>query len=511
MDLKHLEFLAAALQTVLQAHGVDRACSDATWLQNILADYSPQTPALNRVAALAAREGVPAWLTAAEPGQVDGVVTQAVIRLVSGQGIDSGVAHDAVLAWARALGLSTSVQRVSSPSSGPQVVDDEALCEWRELFWWTMRREIPRRLDIKGLEATQRRLGLADEAVERLRASFGRDVASFRQAIVDACEDGTIEEYEAGGLEEIRLEACISTREAVEVMRELALPVLQVADDVSLAWLKTGTVPTQSALVPPQSGPLPPQSATAWRASWMQSCGEDTFGRWAAVSIAGVEHKFRWCPPGKFLMGSPATEAGRFDNEGPQHEVELTQGFWIGEAPVTQRQWEAVAGSNPSDFKGLDLPVEQVSWFDCEAWMSQANARTGGLGLRFPTEAEWEYAARAGTTGATYRGGNDATTLDAIAWYNDNSDWKMHPVMQKAPNAWGLFGTLGGVWEWCADSQRKYANARAVDPHGGAGLMRVDRGGSWDSGAQVVRAAIRWANAPDYRCRELGFRLARGQ
>jgi formylglycine-generating enzyme required for sulfatase activity len=241
----------------------------------------------------------------------------------------------------------------------------------------------------------------------------------------------------------------------------------------------------------------------------MSDCGEDTFGLWAAVSIAGVEHKFRWCPPGKFFMGSPITESWRFGDEDSRHEVELTQGFWIGEAPVTQRQWEAVAGSNPSGFKGLDLPVESVSWNEARAWMFQASARAGGLGLRFPTEAEWEYATRAGTTGTTYRGANDAATLDAIAWYDANSGGTTHPVKLKAPNPWGLYDTLGNVWEWCADDQRTYAQAHAVNPHGGTGQKRVRRGGSWLSDARGARSACRLAGTPGDRFNGLGFRLAR--
>ena len=249
-----------------------------------------------------------------------------------------------------------------------------------------------------------------------------------------------------------------------------------------------------------------------WHSEWMSDCGEDTFGRWAAVSIAGVEHRFRYCAPGKFMMGSPATEAGRDDDEGPQHEVTLTQGFWLGEAPVTQRQWAAVTGSNPSNFKGDDLPVEQVRCHDCEAWMAQASAGAGGLGLRFPTEAEWEFACRAGTTGATYRGGNDAATLDAIAWTKENSGGKTHAVKQKAPNPWGLYDMLGNVWEWCADnSMRAYGASAVVDPSGGAGDRRVNRGGSWYDIARFARAASRTLNAPSGQFTNLGFRLARGQ
>jgi formylglycine-generating enzyme required for sulfatase activity len=445
MDPKHLEFLAAALQTVLQAHGVERVCGDATWLQNILADYSPQTPALNRVAALAVREGVPAWLTAAAPGQVDGVVSQAVTRLVSGQGIDSGVAHDAVLAWARALGLSTSVQRVSSPVSGPQA------------------------------------------------QAAGDRVARRIQKLLDAAEAA-----EDGG----RWQEALETYNDILALDAGHAEALQLR---SVAQRRLGSAAT------PVAGVGTTASILSWRASWMQTCGEDTFGRWAAMSIAGVEHKFRWCPPGKFLMGSPESEAGREDCEGPQHEVELTQGLWIGEAPVTQRQWQAVARSNPSRFKGLDMPVEQVSWEDAQAWMSHASSGAGGLGLRFPTEAEWEYAARAGTTGATYRGGNDAATLDAIAWYYANSGGTTHPVKLKTPNPWGLHDTLGNVWEWCADSQRTYTSARAVNPHGGLGGERVFRGGSWELVAQVARAAFRYAIPTGDRVDAVGFRLARGQ
>jgi hypothetical protein len=157
----------------------------------------------------------------------------------------------------------------------------------------------------------------------------------------------------------------------------------------------------------------------AWRQAWMSSCGQDSFGAWAVATISGVEVKFRFCPAGRFMMGSPGSEEGRRDNEGPQHEVELTRGFWLGEAPVTQRLWEAVTGSNPSRFKGSDRPVENVSWDDCVAFLGRVNGASPGLDLRLPTEAEWEYACRAGTTGPTYAGKNDASTLAKIAWYND--------------------------------------------------------------------------------------------
>ena len=141
----------------------------------------------------------------------------------------------------------------------------------------------------------------------------------------------------------------------------------------------------------------------SWRKPWMMSCGQDQYGAWAVARIAGVEVKFRFCPPGRFMMGSPETEEDHLDDEGPQHEVELTRGLWLGETLVTQRLWQAVMGSNPSCFEGEERPVECVSWDDCTGFLGKANGTQPGLDLRLPTEAEWEYACRAGTTGPTYR------------------------------------------------------------------------------------------------------------
>jgi formylglycine-generating enzyme required for sulfatase activity len=206
-------------------------------------------------------------------------------------------------------------------------------------------------------------------------------------------------------------------------------------------------------------------------------------------------------------MGSPSSEKGRDDDE-RQHEVQLTKGFWLGATPVTQRQWEAVMGDNPSAFRGADRPVEHVSWYDCVAFMAELSA--WGVASRLPTEAEWEYACRAGTTGPTYLGVNDAATLDRLGWYWDNSEWDTHPVGQKAPNAWGLHDMLGNVWEWCADWKADYPSGRQVDPKGpGTGACRVLRGGSWGDDASRLRAADRDDSSPDSRDRGLGFRVAR--
>ena len=157
----------------------------------------------------------------------------------------------------------------------------------------------------------------------------------------------------------------------------------------------------------------------------------------------------RWIEPGTFQMGSPDSEDGRYSDEGPQHEVRLTKGFWLGDTPVTQALWTAAMGNNPSHFKDPKRPVESVSWDDVQQFLNKMNARVPGIGLGLPTEAQWEYACRAGTEGANYaRGGQK---LADIAWFGENSGGQTHPVATKPCNDWGLYDMLGNVWEWCAD------------------------------------------------------------
>ena len=240
---------------------------------------------------------------------------------------------------------------------------------------------------------------------------------------------------------------------------------------------------------------------------WMDDNGEDDHGVWADAKIGGVVVKFRFCPPGHFMMGSATGETGRSTDEGPQHEVELTGGFWMAEAPVTQRLWKAVTGDEPSRFTGPDRPVEQVTWGDCLAFMAKANELNAALALRFPTEAEWEYACGAGTTTPNYLGKNDAQTLTQIAWCEENSGKETHPVKMKAPNAWGLYDMLGNVWEWCSDWSGDYEAGLQVDPQGPqSGTQRVRRGGSWSFSA---RCAYRNSRDLGSKVDVLGFRLVR--
>lgn len=264
-------------------------------------------------------------------------------------------------------------------------------------------------------------------------------------------------------------------------------------------------------------------------APWAVEWGEDRFGVFESFAIGDVVQRMRWVPPGRFLMGSPEGEAGRWEDEGPQHEVTISRGLWLGETPCTQALWRAVMGESPSAFVSPDRPVEQVSWDDCQIFVERINRLMPGFGARLPTEAEWEYACRGGTTAATWVGDlgilgeSNAPVLDAIAWYAGNSDVDFdlndgkqdrgtHRVKRKHPNPLGLYDMLGNVHEWCGDWFERYVATPQVDPTGAAaGSSRVYRGGSWLSDARIVRAAYRGAYLPGNRYGILGFRLARGQ
>ena len=222
------------------------------------------------------------------------------------------------------------------------------------------------------------------------------------------------------------------------------------------------------------------------------------------------EMEFVLIEPGTFEMGSPETEAGRDDDE-TLHTVTITQPFYLGKYEVTQEQWQAVMGDNPADFSscGQDCPVESVSWEDAQAFIAALNRLEGVETYRLPTEAEWEYAARAGTRTA-YHFGDDASQLGAYAWYSDNGDDQTHPVGQKQPNGWGLFDMHGNVWEWVHDWKEAYPRGTVTDPRGpSSGVLRVVRGGGWYYNAHYCRAAYRFRVGPGARVSHLGFRLAR--
>lgn len=211
---------------------------------------------------------------------------------------------------------------------------------------------------------------------------------------------------------------------------------------------------------------------------------------------------------GEFRMGSANGET----DERPVHTVRISRPFYLGKYEVTQAQWQAVMGKNPSYFTGDDTrPVEQVSWEDVQQFIGKLNAKEGVALYRLPTEAEWEYAARAGTTTA-YSFGEDPKQLPDYAWYDRNLVGTTHPVGQRQPNPWGLYDLYGNVWEWVQDWYGDYAAATVTDPPGpSSGSARVVRGGSgsWGSDARDCRSATRGGLAPGYRGSYLGFRLLR--
>jgi formylglycine-generating enzyme required for sulfatase activity len=211
--------------------------------------------------------------------------------------------------------------------------------------------------------------------------------------------------------------------------------------------------------------------------------------------------EFVLIPAGTYSMGAQDARQWR--------QVTISQPFYLGKYPVTQAQWMTIMGTNPSRFPGEDHPVESISWDDVQVFIRMLNAREGGGKYRLPTEAEWEYAARAGATTA-YCFGSDARLLDAYAWYAANARGTTHPVGQRQPNAWGLYDMHGNVWEWVQDWYGTYPEAPARDPQGPAtGSHRLRRGGGWHSDAHECGAAYRSTIKAGDCYSTLGFRLLR--
>jgi len=217
-----------------------------------------------------------------------------------------------------------------------------------------------------------------------------------------------------------------------------------------------------------------------------------------------IDMPYAWIPPGQFLMGGSGN-----DNEKPQRRVTLTKGFWMGIHPVTQKQFEGVMGYNPSQFKGDTRPVEQVSWEDAQEFCKKLRELTGKP-IRLPTEAEWEYACRAGE-GGDYHGWTGEEALKAVGWYTANSNNQTQPVGQKKPNKWGLFDMHGNVWDWCQDwyDEMYYPRAPEVDPLcvDGPKQHRVLRGASWIHDPGSCRAAFRCMGVQEERNAHIGFRV----
>ncbi|MDR1888417.1 MAG: formylglycine-generating enzyme family protein [Zoogloeaceae bacterium] len=222
------------------------------------------------------------------------------------------------------------------------------------------------------------------------------------------------------------------------------------------------------------------------------------------TAMNGIGIEFILIPAGEFMMGCGKDDWACEEAEKPQHHVRINQPFYLGKYEVTQGEWEIVMRENPSKFKGDSNPVENVSWNDVQVFIQRLNEKEGTNKYRLPTEAEWEYAARAGTATA-YHFGNDVANMGRYAWYDGNSSNHPHPVGQKLGNPWGLYDMHGNVWEWVADGyEDSYSSRnRPANP-----LSRVLRGGGWDANPWSLRSAFRRGGKPDSRSGFYGFRLA---
>ena len=236
------------------------------------------------------------------------------------------------------------------------------------------------------------------------------------------------------------------------------------------------------------------------------------------ITLPGnVPLELLWIPPGTFLMGSPDDEQDSLADERPQHEVTISEGFWMGKYQITQEQWEVIMGENPSSnhFKGESRPMENVSWYDITelgGYLHYLNTIYPEYTFRLPSEAEWEYAYRAGTTTRFYWGDDpDYIEIDDYAWYGDNASEMTHDVGIKLPNAWGLYDMAGNVWEWCEDDW--HDNYRGAPNDGSARVdhqrsqQRVLRGGTWLAHPEYCRAATRYSSNSDSIFSLIGFRI----
>ncbi|MBI1209560.1 MAG: SUMF1/EgtB/PvdO family nonheme iron enzyme [Azospirillum sp.] len=285
------------------------------------------------------------------------------------------------------------------------------------------------------------------------------------------------------------------------------------------AVLRPDAVPEEIAWAETRSGALPLPKAA--KGSCQVRFGLDHgFGVFADLEIA-TEHgaavqRLRWIEPGSFRMGSPADEPEREEREGPRHWVTLTRGFWLADSACTQAMWRAVTGTDPSEFKGSDRPVERVSWPDVQGFLARLEALVPGCGAALPSEAEWEYACRAGTE-TPFSFGATVTT-DQANFKGDfpyaggpKGQWRRETVAVKSlpPNPWGLFEMHGNVREWCTDGMRTYGDQSVTDPQGplDSESLRACRGGSWLDFARRVRSAFRIAVLPGDANDYLGFRF----
>jgi formylglycine-generating enzyme required for sulfatase activity len=287
--------------------------------------------------------------------------------------------------------------------------------------------------------------------------------------------------------------------------------------------------PLASLTLPVTATVTPAVAPTAVKPVWASATGSDAIGPWAEITVNHVVQRLRWIKPGRFLMGSPPHEIDRHSDEGPQHQVTIRQGLWLADTACTQALWQAVMGDNPSHFNelrdgGPQHPVESVSWHMVQVFLEKLTNQLPACRVTLPNEAEWEYACRAGSTGAFSFGQNIHT--DQVNYHGKHpyiggrkgqDRQRTLPVGALPANAWGLYEMHGNVWEWCADPWREYDGTELDDPGlvvaldvlaGDLGAARALRGGGWILHAHLARSASRIHDWPGGQDGSTGFRFA---
>lgn len=279
----------------------------------------------------------------------------------------------------------------------------------------------------------------------------------------------------------------------VSMMADLRFAVMSRAGLLTLAMLFLSVLPLVAADPPGKSTPV------VSRPAWASAVGDDQYGHWADLTVKTVTQRMRWIAPGTFTMGSPKSDPDAVLQAGDipvgegretQHEVTLSKGFWMADSHCTQALWVAVMDKNPSQFKGdLQRPVDTVNWVMAKDFLAAFNGLVKGSVFDLPSEAQWEYACRAGTQ-TPFAG----ASLDEMGWDKSNCGMPTttHPVKQKSANPWGLYDMHGNAWQWCLDWEGDYPLGMATDPSGPAnGKLRISRGGCVFREAKYCRSACR--------------------
>ena len=339
---------------------------------------------------------------------------------------------------------------------------------------------------VQEVDTAYQRIGEAQDSLDRLQQRMEEQLEKLYGQLEPAIAGQQAERLRLGQLEDQIFIAITRQQAATERLTELAGQVDSVTRELREARAEMDALKEEIATLAAAA----PAEAARPSETW----------------INDLEMTFVLIPAGSFDMGSESGE----DDERPVRAVTISEPFYLSRFEVTQAQWFAVMESDPSRFTDdPNRPVESVSWEDAQAFIAELNATEPGATYRLPTEAEWEYAARAGST-AAYAFGDDAAQLDAHAWYADNAGDITHPVGEKQPNAWGVHAMHGGVWEWVQDRYGPYPSEAAAESVGPPpGNRRVLRGGSWLSPAEDCRAASRSHAHPAFRGAHVGFRLVR--